>query len=131
MIESILFSAAITASQTISKSISLSVMETSVLRFASVGSACAIYLVLTPGKFSASYTTILLSILTGCILFSASALYIHLVRTNGIVSTCITTTSFSFIFTVLVGCLLLKEKVTPKTLVALGVVLSGIVLYHI
>lgn len=131
MIEPLLFSAAITASQTISKSIPLSVIDTSILRFASVGSACALYLFLTPGKITASYTTIFLSILTGLILFSASALYIHLVRTNGIMSTCITTTSFSFIFTVIVGCVLFKERVTPKTAFAMAVVASGITLYHI
>lgn len=131
LLEPLLFSAAITASQTISKTISLSVLDTSVMRFASIGTACAVYLMLSPSKITASYTTIMLSIFTGFILFSASALYIHLVRTNGIVATCLTTTAFSFVFTLLAGYLFLKESITLKTMISMGIVLSGLSLYHI
>jgi drug/metabolite transporter (DMT)-like permease len=128
----LLFSAAITASQTISKGIPFTVFETNVIRFAAVGALCAMYLFVSPAKIKgASCATILLSVLTGLILFSASALYIHLVRTHGLVSTCITTTSFSFLFTVLAGRVLLKEHVAPKTMAAMAVVLAGVALHHI
>lgn len=127
---SALYSAAVSGSQVISKTIPLTVADTNVIRTSVVGAACIAYLVAAPGapvisEIPAWVTG--LSVLSGVIMFGAAITYIALLRRYGIVSASINTTGFSFVFAAVAGAAL-GEPVTARSLVAMAVVMSGIIL---